>query len=355
MFQLLLLLYSFSVSVIISDKFIEIRNCCYNSASKTSLYDGLVQCQIDKNIEEQLPNIYSQKIENLLDADTKKSILRWNFTQVQCHGDKEIVHYQYSEGNTDFVVTDTGHLWLLHKNLLIINDDYCFDNRSGSVLVCEKKSDQEKAKSVKVCCGSNDIFSLESNSCQSSNVTNEHKKSLFQRYFENDSKLSIGFPTCSQPNDSYIVIGKLNDANFSEEFRHIYWSKTDVNISSETICLEVIGDYIEIISCLDNRFSNKSAAKSPIYYVYPILLILSSIFLLITLLISHFLLVNGHNMLHWNCQTSYVLCLFIGNIILAANQLAMFSLVNKTVMCSIIGMALQIDLIPLFLHTCARH
>lgn len=61
-------------------------------------------------------------------------------------------------------------------------------------------------------------------------------------------------------------------------------------------------------------------SQSRRFLIYSIALIISVIFLSLTLTIG-FLLPSNHHVLHCRCQTYYVGCLLIGDLLLAINQL----------------------------------
>lgn len=65
-------------------------------------------------------------------------------------------------------------------------------------------------------------------------------------------------------------------------------------------------------------------------------LLISVVFLIATLA-SGFLLPTNHHVLHWRCQTYYVACLIIGDILLAIVQLSGNSIKVKSVECVSIG------------------
>lgn len=54
--------------------------------------------------------------------------------------------------------------------------------------------------------------------------------------------------------------------------------------------------------------------------LYSIGLLISVIFLTATL-VTGFLLPSNHHVLHWRCQTYYVACLLVGDLLLAITQI----------------------------------
>lgn len=71
------------------------------------------------------------------------------------------------------------------------------------------------------------------------------------------------------------------------------------------------------------------------YSVYGVGLLISVVFLCATLVVS-FLVPSNHHVLHWRCQTYYVFCLLIGDLLLAITQLSGDSI--KGPFCAVTGM-----------------
>lgn len=71
------------------------------------------------------------------------------------------------------------------------------------------------------------------------------------------------------------------------------------------------------------------------FILFPIGLLISVVFLLATLA-TRYILPSNHHILHWRCQTFYVTCLLIGDLLLAFTQL--FGRNAKGFTCVSIGM-----------------
>lgn len=65
--------------------------------------------------------------------------------------------------------------------------------------------------------------------------------------------------------------------------------------------------------------------------------LLISVVFLITTLATGFLLPTNHHVLHWRCQTYYVVCLIVGDILLAIVQLSGNAIRVRSVECMSIG------------------
>lgn len=70
------------------------------------------------------------------------------------------------------------------------------------------------------------------------------------------------------------------------------------------------------------------------FLMYPISIIISAIFLAATLA-AGWLLPASHHVLHWRCQTHHVVCLMLGDLLMAVIQLASGSLPSGS--CKLIG------------------
>lgn len=65
--------------------------------------------------------------------------------------------------------------------------------------------------------------------------------------------------------------------------------------------------------------------------------LLISVVFLITTLATGFILPTNHHVLHWRCQTYYVACLIVGDILLAIVQLSGNAIEVKSFQCVSIG------------------
>ncbi|KAG8234417.1 hypothetical protein J437_LFUL015527 [Ladona fulva] len=83
------------------------------------------------------------------------------------------------------------------------------------------------------------------------------------------------------------------------------------------------------------------------YTLYPIGLILSAIFLAATLAVGY-ILPKTHHALHWRCQTGHVASLLVGDILLAATQIAGPSV--KPGVCVALGLISVFFILGVFMH-----
>jgi G protein-coupled receptor Mth (Methuselah protein) len=68
--------------------------------------------------------------------------------------------------------------------------------------------------------------------------------------------------------------------------------------------------------------------------LYSIGLLISVVFLAATLA-AGFLMPSNHHVLHWRCQTNYIMCLLVGDLLLAITQMANEGIVDPY--CTLIG------------------
>lgn len=91
-----------------------------------------------------------------------------------------------------------------------------------------------------------------------------------------------------------------------------------------------------VVSCILLQASDSKFALSLIGCT----LLISVVFLIATLA-SGFLLPTNHHVLHWRCQTYYVSCLIVGDILLAIVQLSGNAIKVKSAECVSIGKSRQ--------------
>lgn len=87
---------------------------------------------------------------------------------------------------------------------------------------------------------------------------------------------------------------------------------------------------------LQTNYRSGPEAKDIRFTLYPVGFIISAIFLAATLA-TGFLLPASHHVLHWRCQTYHVACLMVGDITMAAIQLAGNSLKGDDWICPFLG------------------
>ncbi|XP_037052450.1 probable G-protein coupled receptor Mth-like 1 isoform X2 [Bradysia coprophila] len=231
-------------------------------------------------------------------------------------------------GSTDFVLFSNGSLFISEKAQLVSGDDYCVEK--DMALVCFPRPEGAnsltapiKLTKVKKCCGVQSVYHEELANC----IVLEDGHDVLSKKLINSSAVDIvyGFPKC-ESNHRYTVAGK---------FQTNYFDESDGSVTSETgrkfpyseYCLEHtlndIDSNVDIFTCAE-QFSGPETVPVKTYDVrfvlYAIGLLISVIFLTATL-VTGFLLPSNHHVLHWRCQTYYVACLLVGDLLLAITQI----------------------------------
>lgn len=243
--------------------------------------------------------------------------------------------------SSEIYIIGNGSLYLKLKHVTIgSNDNYCVDQEYSLVCRTDKKSVPENMTTYKLtkCCGPNEAYHTK-HTCVGLNKTdplNDRKILENQNVnFDFDYK----FPECGYGTDSSInefaIAGPFSASNYDITTGIV---RTDSNkiFQRDQYCLDHViadGNYegVKIFTCSEHF--EKAPPASVVenhpddvrFAIYSIGLLISVLFLIATLAVG-FLLLSNHHMLHWRCQTNYVICLLIGDLLLAITQIAGTSL-----------------------------
>lgn len=253
-----------------------------------------------------------------------------------------------------------GSLFLLERNAFVEPDNFCVDK--DSALVCFPRPQGVdslrapiKLTKVRKCCGYKLVYNTEANTCVS--VDDGHAV-LSKKLITNSTTIDFvfGFPTCGVTNH-FTIAGKFNENHLNldggsltmDSGRQFKWDEfclehtmndldeSDVNVFTCAEHLAVadtvpttkgqqVNKYMRfsIENSLDKNYSKKFffffLPQDSRFVIYPISLLISVIFLIATLT-TGYLLPSNHHVLHWRCQTFYVGCLLVGDLLLAINQI----------------------------------
>ncbi|KAL7031918.1 hypothetical protein ACKWTF_007172 [Chironomus riparius] len=238
--------------------------------------------------------------------------------------------------STDVYIVGNGSIYLKNKHITIENfESFCVDQDFS--LVC--RNDQElvpdnMTTTVKLtkCCGPNEIYA--SSSCIGAN--NKSGDPLFN---PNDDGLKMKidfdykFPDCDGSNE-FAIAGPFLSSNFDMSSGHVKTESGKI-FQREQYCLDHViandNNYegVKIFTCSEHYSTippNLNHHQDDTRFaIYSIGLLISVLFLIATLAVG-FLLLSNHHMLHWRCQTNYVICLLIGDLLLAITQISGTSL-----------------------------
>lgn len=243
----------------------------------------------------------------------------------------------------NIILIGNGSLFLNEKALMIPPSDYCIDKNTALVCIprLANKMDHLKApkilSKVKKCCGANAAYSQENGTC----IYLQRSHELFSASVIKSPQVDVvsGFPEC-QHND-FALAGQFNVVNFDEETGEVKM-EGEKTFEANHFCIDHVIDggesSINIFTCSEHV----QPASVPVrvdhqdirFVLYSIGLLISVIFLFATLACG-FLVPSNHHVLHWRCQTHYVACLLVGDLLLAITQIAGNSIVGPA--CSIIG------------------
>lgn len=240
----------------------------------------------------------------------------------------------------DPVLIGNGSLFIKAKELFVQPQDFCIDK--DVALICREEiahnldpeSLVEASKVIKInkCCGPNQVYSeaIDKSPCVSLNKS--HPLYNFNLLEGARVDLSYVFPEC-ETND-FAFAGLFEKENYNAETGELM-TESGKKFQSSQYCLDHVlaSDQkgVNIFTCSEHY------GKIPVHIeevedrrfkIYSIGLFISVLFLLATLAVG-FLLLSNHHVLHWRCQTNYVACLLVGDLLLAITQMAGSSITGK--------------------------
>ncbi len=241
--------------------------------------------------------------------------------------------------SSEIYMIGNGSLYLKHKHVTIgSNEHFCVDQEFSLVCRQDKEAVPENMTTYKLtkCCGPSEAYHTR-HTCVVLNKTDPlNNRKIFERQnvnFDYDFK----FPDCgdSNNNNEFAIAGPFLADNYDISTGTV---KTDSNkfFERDQYCLDhVIVDNhyegVKIFTCSEQfgtarPITIQSHPDDVRFAIYSIGLLISVLFLVATLLVGFLLLSNQHHMLHWRCQTNYVICLLVGDLLLAITQISGTSL-----------------------------
>lgn len=264
----------------------------------------------------------------------------------------------------DPVLIGNGSLFIKAKELFVQPQDFCIDK--DVALICREEiahnldpeSLVEASKVIKInkCCGPNQVYSeaIDKSPCVSLNKS--HPLYNFNLLEGARVDWSYVFPEC-ETND-FAFAGLFEKENYNAETGELM-TESGKKFQSSQYCLDHVlaSDQkgVNIFTCSEHY------GKIPVHIeevedrrfkIYSIGLFISVLFLLATLAVG-FLLLSNHHVLHWRCQTNYVACLLVGDLLLAITQMAGSSITGK--FCITIGKLFLLLLKPININNNASN
>lgn len=232
--------------------------------------------------------------------------------------------------STDVYIVGNGSLYLNDKHISINSlDDYCVDQMFS--LVCrndiEAGPDNMARIALTKCCGPNQVYSS-NNATATPCITINSSSPLFDRpllagvYVD----MTYKFPDCDS--NEFAIAGPFMKENHYPETGNVATDSGKLFHPDQYCVDHVQGDGYEgvkIFTCSEHYAISPAVTSQhqddARFKIYSIGLLISVLFLFATLAVG-FLLISNHHVLHWRCQTNYVICLLIGDLLLAITQLA---------------------------------
>ncbi|XP_071054468.1 probable G-protein coupled receptor Mth-like 1 isoform X2 [Onthophagus taurus] len=310
----------FFVSIESADSNVTISRCCgFNETLNTDT----MEC-------EEYINKWTNEVYTITTLNQSKILIKgypdsWSFIENEfpiCN------HYKFIPLEQLIVVENNGY-YLLSYNITV-DKNFCFDEQV-LVLCSEEYTNLFGNKTiVHRCCGKQAIFSSTQNTCLRSFTKKPIKGPKIEQ--EKDILFYDGFPCKNFTIEENFTGTIKNDGS-------IEWGNIKINV--QEYCLEYLNELDELPGILVCRQHIIEVKPNDIrFIIYPIALSLSVIFLAATLIAS-FLMPASHHVLHWRCQTNYVLCLLLGKIVLCIIQFSGSSLADLQALCTILAFSMH--------------
>ncbi|XP_034934863.1 probable G-protein coupled receptor Mth-like 1 [Chelonus insularis] len=234
----------------------------------------------------------------------------------------------------------------IEKGTYFSPSEFCTD--SQALLICTPKKVQNKTEitsrtNIYRCCGKNAIFDEDRHSCVIQ-PNNEDEKFLLPNISSN-VEVVFGFPRCLH-SENFTIVG---DASKSHYLPNGDLQVNNLVLPSSQYCVEQIKQLdkrMKIFACSEYTSQRSKVTRMDVRFrIYAISLIISAIFLAATLA-TGWLLPSSHHVLHWRCQTYHVICLMLGDLLMAIIQLAGDSLQGNS--CKLIGILAHVCFLAAF-------
>jgi G protein-coupled receptor Mth (Methuselah protein) len=228
-------------------------------------------------------------------------------------------------------IIGNGSLFLADKHFSINkNEDFCVDQTFS--LVCRNKElipDNMTAVELTKCCGHNQIYSLTNATTTTPCLSLTRQDPLYDQTLISGAfavDLTYKFPDCAS--NEFAIAGPFSADRHNPETGD-FTTESGKVFHSNQYCLDHVRsdryEGVKVFTCSEHyAFSPAITSQhqdDARFAIYSIGLLISVLFLFATLAVG-FLLISNHHVLHWRCQTNYVICLLIGDLLLAITQLS---------------------------------
>ncbi|XP_055301483.1 probable G-protein coupled receptor Mth-like 1 [Sitodiplosis mosellana] len=303
---------------------VEINKCCRIGET----LDRNKQCSIGGNGTDQWwPLIYlvAKGTYFAKHGEAPRFLRAREFTQPTCENAELFLN--------NIALFSNGSLFLGERNSFIDRNDYCIDKDVALVCLPNVNSADSlktpiKLTKIRKCCSLNSIYLTHDQNCAQSD---ESQRKLLETKNTSNIDLVYGFPLCKGlATNNYMIADQFREHNLNIDNGTYTLEPSRKTLTNDEFCIDHSHQNGHLVTAnvfaCDELVDVKEAPELKIekrrrFLIYSIALIISVIFLSLTLAIG-FLLPSNHHVLHCRCQTYYVACLLIGDLLLAINQLS---------------------------------
>lgn len=216
-----------------------------------------------------------------------------------------------------------GSLYIIQVHKFFDPDDFCLDKEVALICTDDAKAKKEfvhklKTEPMRKCCAPTEVYLSENKTCTS--VKDISPMPIEQELFD----MIYSFPDCEKP--VYAIIGKYDSRNIDNTTTLTYAIGSDHMLMAAQFCVETVlksgrPEKIDVFTCEEHVPQSQvpSQTQDSRLTIYSIILFVSVVFLFATLIIG-LLTPSNHHVMHWKCQTYYIICLLIGELLLASTQ-----------------------------------
>lgn len=242
-----------------------------------------------------------------------------------------------------------GSLFVTNLHSLFDPEDYCVDRDVALICTPDAKVKKEFSRKLKTeplrkCCAPNEVYMSENKTCAF--VDGVGPMALDAQMFD----VIYAFPDCKTP--VYAIIGKFDMNNVDNSSTLSYSIAPEHVLTAPQFCVETVmqngrPEKIDVFTCEEHVRENQMPPTAPDnrFLIYSIGLFISVAFLLATLVVG-LLTPSNHHVMHWKCQTNYIICLLIGELLLASTQILSGRLTGAP--CSIVAVLMHFAFLAAF-------
>lgn len=217
-----------------------------------------------------------------------------------------------------------------NENLMLSPGSYCVSPTGALICVENDVLNKRKKleKNIHKCCVIDSAYSEKTTSCVSQKVSRSN-------FLSEDTAIFSGFPTCPSK-EEFSISGKL-DEEYSLNADGTLRTNNSQIVTN--YCVEYVverpDEKASVFTCAPFLLSSEGDQSDLRFTLFACGFFVSVFFLMLTL-ISTFMLPGSHHALHWKCQTHYIVCLMIGEILMGTTQI-LGDVLKQTIVCSLNG------------------